>query len=134
MRRQLEHASTPSQRNALRSHIRLLKATLARAQNGTRANRWTHEIFHGKYNSIAVFISPKQHRYVLAPKDGAADLIIKNRRSTGIEFTRLQRFEKSKFARAVKKEAQQDKTHAKRKKVKQERRKLKRQLTKRNSD
>lgn len=131
LRRRLERAESPALRNVIRNELRLAKATLARASVPSGKKGWTSEIFHAKQSSISVFISPKKHRYVLADKDGPADLIIIPRaahRKSGTTTMRLVRFERSGYAKMVKKEKQETAVHSKRKKVKKEARAKKRQL------
>lgn len=126
IRRKLSDAETPALRNALKSELRLLKQTIAKTADGN--HRWTHEIFHTKHTAVQVFISPKQHRYVLATDDAKADLIVQNRKSVGIPITRLQRFEKSKYARMVKDDAKDAIAHKKRTHAKQQKRKQRQTL------
>lgn len=129
--RRLAKADTPRLRNTIRSELRAVKAFLARTVVKSGKKPWTNEIFHGKQACVSVFVSPKQHRYVLADRDGPADLIIINRKhKRTMPFTRLQRFEKSPFARMVKKEKQDDRVHSKRHKVKREQRAKKRAIVK----
>jgi hypothetical protein len=122
--RKMSDATTPRMRNTVRSELRLIKSVLAK--KAEPAHRWTYEIFHGRYYSALVYISPKNRRYVLADKDAHADLIVKNRKRTGFAVTRLQLFEKSPLARMAKKEITDDRVHKKRVKAKKTRRAQKR--------
>jgi hypothetical protein len=136
LERRLAKADTPRMRNTIRSEMRAVKATLARVVVPSGKKPWTSEIFHGKQSCISIFISPKNHRYVTASRDGPADLIIESRKKhrRSIPFVRLQRFEKSPYARMAKKEKQEDVVHRKRKKAKKERREKKRKLTRKHAD
>lgn len=120
--RRLAKADTARLRNTIRSEIRATKAHLAKAKVPSGKKPWTTEIFHTKQMCVSVFISPKKHRYVLAERDGPADLIVQNKKRAAVPFTRLQRFEKSRFARMKKAEKQEEVVHKKRKKAKKERR------------
>lgn len=128
LKRRLDRAETAALRNTIRSELRAAKATLARTTVPAGKKPWTSEIFHAKTSCISVFISPKKLRYVLASRDGPADLIIESRKKhrRGIPFIRLQRFEKSPFARMLKKDKQDEVVHKKRKRAKKERRVKKR--------
>lgn len=132
LKRKIAKEESPRMRNVLRSELRMTKTTLDRANVPPGKKAWTSEIFHGKQACVNIFISPKKHRYVMAEKDGVADLIIeypKKRRYFGMQFIRLERFEKSPYARMVKKEKQEETAHKKRKKAKKERAKRKKKPT-----
>ena len=131
LKRRLAKADTPRLRNSVRSEMRLNDKMLARVVVPSGKNAWTHELFHAKHACITVFISPKGHRYVLATRDGPADLLMISRKKhvRSIPYVRLVRFEKSPYARMVKKEQQDETTHKKRKAAKKERR-LKKRRTK----
>lgn len=124
--RRLDKADTPRLRNMVRSEIRATKAHLARAHVTNGKKPWSTETFHTKQMCVLVFISPKKHRYVLADKDGPADLLIANRKRAVVPFTRLVRFEKSRFARMKKLEKQDDVKHEQRRTVKRKARAEKR--------
>lgn len=129
LRRQIDKAETARMRNVLRSHLRSVRATLARAQVPEGKKPWTSEIYHTKQRCVSIFISPKGKRYVSAGRDGEADLIIQNpkrRKYLGMPFCRLQLFDKSPVARMKKAEKQEEATHKKRKKAKKEKRAKKR--------
>lgn len=127
LKRRLDKADTARLRNTIRSELRCTKATLARKNVPSGKKAWTSEIFHTKQQCISVFVSPKKHRYVLAERDGPADLIIQNKKNRKtMPFTRLIRFEKSRYARMKKAEKQEETTHKKRHKVKKEQRAKKR--------
>jgi hypothetical protein len=123
LQRRLDKATSPRLRNVVRSELRAAKAVLARhtAPEGKKA--WTWEIYHTKQMCVSVFVSPKGHRYVVAEKDGAADLIIENRKHAAFPFSRLERFEKSRYARMKKAEARDEVVHKKRKKAKKQKHK-----------
>jgi hypothetical protein len=124
--RKLSDADTPRQRNALRSEIRQIKRVIG--TTAEPAHRWTSETFHGKYASVLVYISPKNRRYVLAGADTPADLIIKNRRSAGVPFSRLQLFDKSAHAKYVKEDKKAATAHQTRVKIKKAKRLARRKL------
>jgi len=131
LKRRIDKEESARMRNVLRSEMRSVRATLDRANVPPGKRPWTSEDFHAKKACISVFISPKNRRYVLAEKEGSADLIIeypKKRRYVGMPFIRLQRFEKSTYARMAKKEKQEEVVHKKRKKVKANARAKKRAL------
>jgi hypothetical protein len=69
---------------------------------------------------VSFFINhaPKNRRYVLATRDGPADLIIENKRGAAFPITRLQRFENSRYARMLKDHAEEEQTAVQRKKEK----------------
>lgn len=115
-KRKLERAETPSERNAVRAEIRMAKQVLNKTADPKYA--WTTEIFHAKQASIPIFISPKGRRYVSAPPDAKADLIIKNKKGAANPISRLELFDHSPYFKMVKAEAKQDAVHTKRKKVK----------------
>lgn len=121
----IKRADTPRLRNALRSELRQIKTVLARARSEPK--QWTTEIFHTKHASVYIFVSPKQHKYVLAGRDDAADLIIQNRRRTGVPFTRLMRIEKSPLARQMREQAKAEAVEKKRRKAKRDRKQQKRE-------
>lgn len=128
-KRLLAKAETARERNAIRSEIRSTKAFLARKTVPSGKRGWTTERVATTHTSVVVFVSPKNHRYVIAERDAPADLIIipakkKNRR--GGAFGRLQRFEKSPYAKAIKKERKDDAVQTKRRKSKTAHRKKKR--------
>lgn len=125
-RRKMDKADTPRLRNTLRSELREIKRFLARAELDPK-HSWTSEIFHAKHTSVSVFVSPKGRRYVMATRDGPADLLIQNRKKMrGIPFTRLLLFDRSPYARQAKKDKQEAVVHKKRKAAKKERRLKKR--------
>ena len=127
LKRQLGKAETARARNTLRSEIRLVKAHLDRAHAPDGKKVWTSEYLNTKVGYITIFISPKKHRYVTAGRDDPADLIIESRKKhRGIPFIRLRRFEKSSYAKLVKKAEQEQAVHSKRKKLKSAHRKTKR--------
>lgn len=132
LKRRLAKADTPRMRNTIRSEMRANSAHLARTKVPSGKKAWTTEIFHTKQQCISVFISPKNHRYVSAEKDGPADLIVINRKkhARGMPFSRLQRFEKSRYARMKKQEKQEQVVHKKRKKAKKEKRAKRRAIVK----
>ena len=76
VRQRIEDSDTPELRNALRSELRLIKATLAKATGADAKHRWTYETHPSKHENFFIYISPKGHRYVLSTRDGPADLII----------------------------------------------------------
>lgn len=124
IKRRIAKTDSARMRNVLRSELRATKATLARANVPEGKRPWTSEIFHAKQACISIFISPKNHRYVLADKDGPADLVVeypRKRKYRGMPFIRLQRFEKSVYARMKKVEKQEEQIHKKRKKAKKDR-------------
>lgn len=126
LQRRLGSTESLRLRNTIRSELRAAKAVLARTTVPKDKKPWTTEIFHTKQMCVSVFISPKKHRYVLAERDGPADLIIINRKNKKeIPFTRLQRFEHSRFARMKKLEKHEEVVHKKRKKAKKDRKKSK---------
>lgn len=130
LKRRLGKADTPRLRNTIRSEMRCNSTTLARAKVPLGKKGWTTEIFYAKHACISVFISAKGHRYVLATRDGPADLIVQNKSrhvKVGLPYCRLLRFEKSPFARMVKKDKQEAAVHSKRTKAKKEKRLKKRQ-------
>jgi hypothetical protein len=132
LKRKIAREESVHMRNVLRSELRMTKATLDRANVPEGKKPWTSEIFHAKQACVPVFISPKKHRYVTAEKDGVADLIIeypRKRRYFGMQFIRLERFEKSPYARMVKQDKQDDAIHKRRKKAKKERNKRKKKPT-----
>ena len=130
VQRKLSDADTPRLRNSLRSELREIRRVLARGTNIDRKHTWTTEIFHAKHVAVTIFISPKGKRYVLATRDGPADLIVQNRKKNrGLPFTRLVLFERSPYARMAKKDKQDAAVHTKRKKAKKERRLKKRTPT-----
>lgn len=124
LKRRLDKADTPALRNTIRSELRATKAQLARASVPDGKKAWTSEIFHAKTSCVSVFISPTKKRYVLAGRDDTADLIIVSRKkhARAMPFIRLALFERSPYARMLKKEKQDDATHTKRRKVKKEQR------------
>lgn len=130
LRRRLDKETSPALRNTIRSEMRATKATLARATVPSGKKAWTSEIFHAKQSCISIFIAPSKHRYVLADKDGAADLLVMSRKkhAKGMPFMRLVRFEKSPYARMMKKEKQEAAVHTKRRKIKKEARAKKRAI------
>lgn len=129
LKRRLDKADTPRLRNTVRSEMRLVKQFLDRCNVPSGKKPWTTEIYHTKQQCISIYISPKKHRYVTADKDAPADLIIINRKKhRGMPFSRLQRFEKSRYARMKKQEKQETVVHKKRKKAKKERRAKKRAI------
>jgi hypothetical protein len=131
LRTLIERAETAKARNAFRSELRLAKAHLARGASSNGKKVWSSETLHTKYHSVPVFIGPTGKRYISAPDDESADLIIINRKKNrGMEFSRLQRFEGSSIQRQVEQYAEDDKKDAKRSKAKKERREKKRKLKK----
>jgi hypothetical protein len=123
LKRRLAKADTARMRNTIRSEMRCVKLTLARENVPKGKKGWTSETFHTKQQCISIFISPKKYRYVLADKDGPADLIIANRkRNAPTPFSRLCRFEKSRYARMKKAEKQEETTNGKRVKAKKDKR------------
>jgi len=124
----LYRADTARGRNAARSEIRYSKRVLARTQTVDTKYRWTYEFLHTKHSSVCISISPKGHRYVPASANDKADLIIKYPSRAAFPFVRLQRFEKSHFARMIRQHAQEDAAHVKHKKAKKERREQKHKL------
>lgn len=129
LRRQIDKAESARMRNVLRSHLREVRRTLARAEVPEGKRPWTSEIYHTKQRCVSVFISPKGRRYVSAGRDAPADLIIQNpkrRKYVGMPVCRLQLFDKSPVARMKKAEKQEEETHKKRKKAKKEKRAKKR--------
>lgn len=128
LKRRLDKADSARSRNAIRSEMRATKAQLARADVPSDKKAWTTMLFHAKQSSITIFISPKQHRYVLAGRDDPADLLIETRKKhrASIPYLRLRRFKKSPYARMLKKERQEEAVHRKRKKAKKEHRAHKR--------
>jgi len=134
LKRRLAKAETPRQRNGIRSELRLVNAKIARATASSDKHAWTTELFRAEQACIHVYISPKRHRYALAERDAPADLLIAPRTKSGLqEFIRLQRFEKSPYARMVKKEQQEQAVHTKRKKAKTVHRAKKRMLKKKHT-
>lgn len=132
LKRRLANEESARGRNTVRSELRLVKAHLARATAPAGKKVWTTDNVRSKIGTIVVFISPKKHRYVMAERDDPADLIIQSaKKHKGIPFVRLQRFEKSRHARLVKKAEQEDGVHLKRKKEKKTHREKKRQLKRR---
>lgn len=114
--RKMAKAETAHERNVFRSEIRCIKLTLNRTASAKF--RWTTELFHAKTKTISIFISPKGKRYVSADTDAKADLIVKNKKSSGSLTSRLQLFDKSPYFKMKKADVKLDKVHAKRKKVK----------------
>jgi hydroxylamine reductase (hybrid-cluster protein) len=94
----LKDADSARLRNALRSERRLIERVLAKAK---RKKCWRAEVIHTRHTSVQVFVSPKNHRYVLASDDLKADLIVKNRKTAALPFTRLLRFEKSQYPKLI---------------------------------
>jgi hypothetical protein len=127
VKRRIGKTDSARLRNALRSELRLLKATLARAASVNKKRRWTYETFRGKHWSIFVAIGPKGQRYVTAGDDTPADLIVTGRKLLG-RRARLQLFEKSKYAKLALRERKEDVVHAKRKSAKKKHRAQKRAL------
>lgn len=91
--RKIHSADTPAMRNALRSELRAVRAVLRRGEQAN-GSCWVREFQYELSGSVAVFISPKGRRYVIAEKDETADLLIKHR-IAGMPMIRLARFEKS---------------------------------------
>lgn len=118
VRERIERSETPEMRNALRSELRLIKATLAKAE---RTHCWTYETHPSKHENFFIYISPKGRRYVLSTRDGPADLIIENKRGAAFPITRLQRFENSRYARVLKEHAEETHANVQRKKAKKQR-------------
>lgn len=129
LKRRIDKADSARLRNAIRSELRLVKAHLARADVPDGKHAWTTENLNTKIGCICIYISPKKRRYVLADRDDPADLLIEPRKKLrSIGFVRLQRFEKSRHARNIKKVEQEDVVHTKRKKEKKKQRAKKRLL------
>lgn len=124
LRRRLDQEESVTLRNTIRSELRLVKKHLARAAIPAGKLGWTTETLHTKHGCITIFISPKSHRYVLAERDTPADLIIHTKKLS----VRLQRFEKSRHAKALKREKKEDVVHTKRRKEKKVHRAKKRLL------
>lgn len=125
----LEKGKSAAARNTIRSEIRATKEHLARQTVPSGKKGWTTESVPGRHSFVVVFVSPKEHRYVLAERDRPADLLIipaKKRHRRGMEVMRLQRFEKSAHAKLIKKHQQETKEHTKRKKSKKAHRAKKR--------
>lgn len=120
LKRQIERTDSVRLRNALRSQIRACKAIVEKGAK--RKGAWTYEFFRTKHAAVPVAISPKGNRYVLAPTDAKADLIVQNRRGAAMPFSRLQRFEKSKYYRHVKDEQKAERVQKKRVVAKKQRR------------
>jgi hypothetical protein len=134
LNRRLDKADTPRLRNTVRSELRTVRAVLARATVPSGKKPWTTETFHTKQTCVQVFVSPKKHRYVLADRDGPADLIIANRKNRKtMPFSRLQRFEHSRFARMKKLEKHDETVHKKRTKARKEKHATKRAIYKKKS-
>lgn len=131
--KKLDKAETPRARNAIRSEIRATKAHLARKDVPAGKKPWTTERIVARDSFVVVFVSPKSHKYVLAERDGPADLLIvpaKKKHRLTTPTLRLQRLEKSVHMRIIKKQQKEEAVHSKRKKSKKAHREKKR-LTKR---
>lgn len=131
----LDKAKTPKARNTIRSEIRATKEHLARKHVPSGKKAWTSDKIATRHAYVTIFISPKGHKYVLAERDGPADLLIvpakkKHRRATPV--LRLQRLEKSVHMKIIKKQQKEEAVHSKRKKSKKAHR-AKKRLTKRTS-
>lgn len=133
LRRRIDKEESVRVRNAIRSELRLVKKHLARAEVPKGKHGWTTELLKTKIGTVSVFVSPKGHKYVLAERDDTPDLLIEPRKKVGLTPFRLQRLEKSKHARAAKKEAQEEKVHKKRHKEKKTHRAKKRLLKRKQS-
>lgn len=133
LKRRIAKEESARARNAIRSELRLVRAHLARATVPDGKHAWTTEALYTKVGSFTVYISPKKHRYVLAERDDPADLIIETRKSArkkGVPpFLRLQRLEKSGYARALKKAEHDEAVDSKRQKTKKAHRAKKRKRT-----
>jgi len=127
VKRKLERAETAHERNVFRSEIRALKKYIG--QTGEAKYRWTSELFRTKQATIAIYISPKGKRYVSAPDDAKADLIIKNKKGDARPVSRLQLFERSAYAKMVKADHKEATVHTKRTKAKSAHRKAKKKST-----
>lgn len=126
LRDALKRTANVRVRNAIRCEIRIAKRTLDRAQGGN--HRWTFESHHGREGAVTVFISPKRNRYVLAPDDEPADLIIKYKGKNKLPRARLQRFEKSWHAKTMKDSQKEEKKQTARTKAKRAKRAAKKKL------
>ena len=92
IKRKIGKAESARLRNALRSELRVVRATLKRGEQ--KGSFWRHEFQYELSGSVPVLISPKGRKYVIAEKDEPATLLMESRKH-GLGMMRLVRFEQS---------------------------------------